>query len=158
MSSPLPKTPLKLEAFLPYRLAVISRAVSQTIAEVYEDRFDLTIPEWRVMALLGRFQPISSNEIVKRGAMDKAKVSRAVARLDRKGMIIKETDPNDNRLLLLNLSDEGEKLFRQIVPLAREWEKELLQGFSEEEIAIFHQYLTRIEDRVVELEGKYGKT
>ena len=47
------KTQLVLEDFLPYRLAILSNTVSGTIAETYAQRFGLTIPEWRVIAVLG---------------------------------------------------------------------------------------------------------
>ena len=42
---------LNLERFLPYRLSVLSNTVSSRIAKSYA-RFQLTIPEWRVMAVL----------------------------------------------------------------------------------------------------------
>ena len=43
---------LALEEYLPYRLSVASNAVSRLIARAYEDRFGLTIPEWRLLAVL----------------------------------------------------------------------------------------------------------
>jgi DNA-binding MarR family transcriptional regulator len=46
---------LILEDFLPYRLAILSHTVSSSIARAYDQRFGLTIPEWRVIAILGRF-------------------------------------------------------------------------------------------------------
>ena len=51
---------LELERFLPYRLSVLSNTVSQAIADIYERRFELSITEWRVMAVLGRFEGLSA--------------------------------------------------------------------------------------------------
>ncbi len=52
---------LELERFLPYRLSVLSNTVSQAIAATYERRFALTITEWRVMAVLGRYDGLSES-------------------------------------------------------------------------------------------------
>ena len=72
---------LILEDFLPYRLAVISHTVSNNIARVYDKRFGLTIQEWRVIAILGRFPGLSAVEVAERTMLDKVAVSRAVTKL-----------------------------------------------------------------------------
>ena len=72
---------LVLEHFVPYRLSVLANTVSRTIAAEYQARFGLSIPEWRVMAVLGRYAPLSASGICERTAMDKVRVSRAVSRL-----------------------------------------------------------------------------
>ena len=76
-----------LESFLPYRLSVTTNRVSRAFAALYEQEFGISIPEWRAIAVLGAFAPLSSNEICERTAMDKAKVSRAVATLLKRGLI-----------------------------------------------------------------------
>ena len=43
---------LRLDSYLPYRLSVASNAVSGLIARAYEDRFGLTIPQWRLVCVL----------------------------------------------------------------------------------------------------------
>ena len=78
---------LMLERFLPYRLSVLSNTVSKGIAALYADRFGITIPEWRALAVLGRFGPVTSAEICSRTAMDKVQVSRAIQRLTASGSV-----------------------------------------------------------------------
>lgn len=46
------ETGLKLDSYLPYRLSVASNAVSGLIARAYEDRFGLTVPQWRLICVL----------------------------------------------------------------------------------------------------------
>ena len=67
---------LILDEYLPYRLSIASNAVSKLIARAYEDRFGLTIPQWRLMAVLAE-KPLTQQAIVARTAMDKVTVSRA---------------------------------------------------------------------------------
>src|SRR5262245_57639253 len=69
---------LHLEHFVPYRLSVLTNIVSQSIADAYEREFGLTIPQWRVVAVLARYPDLSAIEVGERTAMDKVAVSRAV--------------------------------------------------------------------------------
>src|ERR1043166_3536149 len=72
---------LDLPRFLPYRLSVLTNRVSSAIARHYSERFGLSIPEWRVMAVLGSVSDLSAREVASRTAIDKVQVSRAVASL-----------------------------------------------------------------------------
>ena len=123
-----PDRALRLDHFLPYRLSVLAAAVSRRFADEYEKSFGLTIPEWRVMAVLGFFKPMSSNRIVEHTSMDKAKVSRAVARLVRRGLLTRRSHPEDGRLLVLGFSPKGRRIYRRIARLAKEWEAWLVAG------------------------------
>ena len=49
-----------------------------SIAAAYERDFGLSIPQWRVMAVLARNPGLSAAEVAARTAMDKVAVSRAV--------------------------------------------------------------------------------
>src|SRR5215471_17853165 len=104
-TSPMPSSParksertLDLEHFLPYRLSVLSNRVSDAIAREYSDRFGLSIPEWRVMAVLGGTPGLSAREVAERTAMDKVQVSRAVESLMRARRVQKAADNRDGRV------------------------------------------------------------
>ena len=81
---------LHLENFLPYRLSVLSNTVSGAIAAAYFAHFGLSIPEWRVMAVLAANPGLSAAEVTARTAMDKVAVSRALARPI--AMFVEESD------------------------------------------------------------------
>ncbi|MDG2107941.1 MAG: MarR family transcriptional regulator [Woeseiaceae bacterium] len=125
---------LRLEDFLPYRLAVLSNTVSTTVARAYDKRFNVSIPEWRVIAVLGRFPGLSAVEVAERTLMDKVAVSRAVTKLIKNGRIDRDFADTDKRRSILNLSENGKQLHDEIAQLALEFEQDLLQGFSTEEI------------------------
>lgn len=136
---------LELDRFLPYRLSVVSNLVSKAFARRYEADFGLSIPEWRVMAVLGRYAPASSADICTRTAMDKAKVSRAVARLVAAGLVSRRDNPLDQRQNVLALSRKGHGVYRQIVPLARTMEREVLESLSAEEVRQFDTLLAKLQ-------------
>ena len=135
---------LILENFLPYRLSILSNTVSSAIAIAYDKRFGLTIPEWRVIAVLGRFPGLSAVEVADRTMMDKVAVSRAVTKLLKSGRIDREFADADRRRSILNLSEEGRRVHDEIAPLALKFEADLLQGLSEEEISALNATIERL--------------
>lgn len=117
---------LVLEDFLPYRLSILSNRVSRAIAARYAKAFDLTIPEWRVIAVLGRRTGLTAKEIAEATEMDKVAVSRAVARLVAARRVRASADAEDARRLRLSLTREGEGLHARIAPIALASEQRLL--------------------------------
>ena len=115
---------LKLENFMPYRLAVLSNTVSTTVARAYDKRFNVSIPEWRVIAVLGRFPGLSAVEVAERTMLDKVAVSRAVTKLIKNGYIDREFADSDKRRSILNLSEEGSQLHDEIAALALGFERD----------------------------------
>ena len=142
---------LKLEDFLPYRLSVLTNVVSGNLARVYADRFDLSVPEWRVLAVLGRFPDSSAVEVAERSAMDKVTVSRAVARLLAKGRLVRATARDDRRRSVLRMSREGRAIYRQIVPLARAYEADLLGALTGAERRLLDRLLERLKHKALGL-------
>jgi DNA-binding MarR family transcriptional regulator len=130
---PDPARLLVLEEFLPYRLSVLSNRISRAIAARYAKAFSLTIPEWRVIAVLGRRPGLTAREIADATEMDKVAVSRAVARLTAAKRIAARTDPEDARRQLLSLSDLGEALHARIAPIALESERKLISSLGANE-------------------------
>lgn len=135
---------LNLESFLPYRLSVLSHTISTTIAKAYESKFGVSIPEWRVIAILGRFPGLSAVEVADRTMLDKVAVSRAVTKLIKSGRIDREFADADRRRSILNLSEEGKQVHDEIAPLALAFELELLQGISAEDLEVFNVVLERL--------------
>ena len=135
---------LILEEFLPYRLAVLSNTVSTTVARAYDKRFSVSIPEWRVIAILGRFPGLSAVEVAERTMMDKVAVSRAVTKLVKAGRIDREFADADKRRSILNLSEDGKQLHDEIGNLALQFERDLLEGVGEEELASFNKTVERL--------------
>ena len=135
---------LELDRFLPYRLSVLSNRISQDIARLYAQRFALSVTEWRVLAVLGRYPELSASEVAERTAMDKVAVSRAVASLIRDGRLKRRTHGEDRRRSVLSLSAKGYKIHDEVAPMALRYEHELLAALDEKE----RRALARILDRL----------
>lgn len=135
---------LILEDFLPYRLAILSHTVSSLIARVYDKRFGLTIPEWRVIAIVGRFPGLSAVEVAERTMLDKVAISRAVTKLIKANRIEREFADADRRRSILTLSEEGRKVHDEVAPLALEMEQDLLHGLSDSQIDTLNTVTERL--------------
>ena len=141
-----------LEGFLPYRLSIVTNRVSQAFARRYSDAFGLAIPEWRVMAVLGSFAPLTANQVCQRTAMDKVKVSRAVARLASAGHLRKAANPADRRSTLLRLTPKGRRTYGKIVPQARDLEAALTAALDDGERDALVAALAKLEARAATLD------
>jgi len=144
VKSPRREGVLVLEAFLPYRLSVLSNTVSSRIAKSYAERFSLTVPEWRVMAVLGRFPGLTAGEVTERTAMDKVQVSRAVARLLKTRRIERRVVDGDRRARHLFLTAEGKSVYSEIVPLALDYERRLAASLGAAERAQLEKLLAKL--------------
>ena len=138
---------LRLERFLPYRLSVLANTVSRALADCYEERFGLTIPQWRVIAVLGPDSELSASEIAELSVMDKVSVSRAVARLVDDGRLLRTIDLDDRRRSVLRLSRRGRAIYERIIPLARGYERDLLRALDPDDRADLDRLLTRLTQR-----------
>ena len=145
---------LELQNFLPYRLSVLSNRTSDAIAREYSQRFSLSVTEWRVMAVLGRYPELSANQVAQRTAMDKVAVSRAVAKLLDTGRLLREFDEDDRRRSVLRLSEAGYAIYDQIVPLALGFERQLLGDVDATERALLFRLLDRLDELELRAEAE----
>ncbi len=135
--------PLELEHFLPYRLSVLSNTISQGIAREYHSRFGLSITAWRAMAVLARYDRdgLSARQVADRTAMDKVAISRAVSKLVVRGLVSRTLHQDDRRRSVLALTPKGWSIHNQVAPLARRYEREVLQKLTAEEHACLNRIL-----------------
>jgi len=145
------KTPLS--EFLPYQLSITSNAVSGRIALEYRQRFGLSVPEWRVMAVLGDSGPLTQRELTQLTLMDKVAVNRACKVLEERGLAQRKPNELHGRSHHLDLTDAGTRMRDEIMPLALEMERRLFSNFAPEEVAQFRHLLERVRGEVKDLDA-----
>jgi DNA-binding MarR family transcriptional regulator len=129
---------------LPFRLAVASEGVSRVIARQYLADSGLGMPEWRLLAAVGRFTVLSPTAAGERTSMDKVKVSRAAASLVARGLLRQGQDPADGRGRLLRLTRKGANIYAGMKPMAEEIETVLAAGLSRTEWNALHKALIKL--------------
>jgi DNA-binding MarR family transcriptional regulator len=121
---------LDLDRFLPYRLDILAEAVSRALSRLYKDRYSLAVPEWRVLAHLGQYAPITAKAIAGHSRMHKTKVSRAVAELERLGFVRRTDSTDDRREEPLSLTAKGKAAYDDLAPKAADFARHLLDDLS----------------------------
>jgi DNA-binding MarR family transcriptional regulator len=142
---------LTLQHYLPYRLSVAANAVSRLIALAYEEKFGLTIPQWRLIAVLAEEGPLTQQELCGRTIMDKVTVTRAGQGLLRRRLIKRIPNSTDGRSHRLVLTKTGETLYEEVVPLALEYEVKLLAGMAPHDVGKLEQQLRQLEQTAAAL-------
>jgi DNA-binding MarR family transcriptional regulator len=142
---------LRLHDYLPYRLSVAANAVSRLIARAYEDKFGLTIPQWRLIAVLADEGPLTPQALCTHTIMDKVTVTRAAQGLLRRRLVRRLPNEADGRSHRLVLSAAGEQLYSEVAPLALAYERQLVEGMDAGAIARLEEQLRRLERRAMEL-------
>lgn len=141
---------LHLDRFLPYLLSVTSNRVSERIARTYAALFGLSIPEWRLVAVIAEAEPITQAEIGERTRMDKVTVSRAAIALVERGLLTRAPNPGDKRSHHLSLTTHGRDLYASVAPKALELERTIFACFTQKELDGFVAMLRRIDAAALE--------
>jgi DNA-binding MarR family transcriptional regulator len=151
-TSPPPQSgPSLLETFIPYRLSVVANRVSQSIAQIFDEKYRLPIPEWRILVVLDAHEPLSVHEIAELTSMDKTRVSRAHKRLVDLKLAQMDADPEDGRKISLHLTPAGRAMVREIVPEAQAMEEWFLEVLTRAERRTLDAILEKLYERSEEL-------
>ena len=142
------QTLLTLEQNMPYRLSVLSNKVNSIVANTYREQFELSINEWRIIAILGECPGESADEISFKTHIEKSLISRAIGKLLTRKLIDRKTSKEDKRRSEISLSDTGHQVYCEIMPVALAYEEKLLSCLSREERNQFSTLLAQLEKHV----------
>jgi len=145
---------LTLERFLPYQLSVSSNKISGFFADIYQDKFALSITQWRIMAILGEYPGSSADDVSNKTQIEKSILSRAINKLLHRHLIQRVFCESDKRRSMLSLTDTGMDVYSEVVPLSYQYEQQLLDCFNLEERAQFNLLLEKLYQHTDSLQQK----
>jgi DNA-binding MarR family transcriptional regulator len=146
-----PEPALRLEDFLPYRLNVCANLVSTALSRIYAERYRIGVPEWRVLVTLGQFDMMTAKAIGAHSCMHKTKVSRAVAQLEKRKLIVRRPNRADMREAFLSLTPTGREMYGELAPIATRFAERLLDSLDAADRAALDRALSKLTDRSGEL-------
>jgi DNA-binding MarR family transcriptional regulator len=139
--------PLKLDEFLPYQLNVAASLVSQALSRLYAERYGIGVPEWRVLVTLGEFETMTGKAIGAHSHMHKTKVSRAVALLEKRKLVVRRVNRSDLRESFLSLTPEGRAIYNDLAPGATAFARHLNEAIDPADREAFARALQRLIER-----------
>lgn len=138
------KTPTNIKELFSYRLnrlAFLSSAIAETLNKQH---FDLDKQTWRILGLLGAFQPMSLKALAREANLDKSRASKAVTALTQRGLVRREADERDGRGIQLSLSEAGQQLYAEVFPMALRRNEEILEALTPAQRAEFDEILDKL--------------
>lgn len=134
-----------IKDLLSYRIHRLANALSRGAALRYRQEFDVSLMEWRILALLGSFAPMTLKALAQQSGVDKSLASRAVAGLVERGLVLRETGREDAREVALRLTAAGRRVHRGLMRAALERDATFLSCLTEQENAVLSSAIRRLE-------------
>ncbi len=134
---------LNLSGYVSYYLTILANRLSSGASRLYLEHYDIGIIEWRMMAMLALEPGVSPVRVCQFIGLDKGAVSREMRKLEGKGYITVEDDPESSRRRNLSLTPQGYALHDEVLRIALERERRLLKGLSSEEVQTLLSLLVR---------------
>lgn len=150
-AGPERRTPLIITEILSYRLHSVANAISRSAALRYKREFDVSLGEWRTIALLGAEAPLTLNRLARRAALDKAQMSRMVAKLVERGLVQRESGVA--RTTQLSLTRRGASAYQGLIEAANERNDAFLACLTPQEQEVLDSALTKLAVIARALEG-----
>jgi DNA-binding MarR family transcriptional regulator len=137
---------LDLFKFVPFRLNRLAAEVSLALSSEYQARYELDVPEWRVLATLGfRKEACSAQYISQCTRTHKSTISRAVTTLLERELIERVANADDRREFRLRMTRKGKTLYDELIPRLLHREQEILACLSRQERKELGRLLGKIE-------------
>ena len=144
-------------ALVLYRILKRSSVIHRPFFAEDCDRYGIGMNELRVLMTLAPLREAASHEIVTIAGMHPMNVSRAVAALRRRGRIQQRTDPNNRRRKLLQLTPEGWKLHKSLMPHVQRVADALFSRMDPEEMALLSRLIDLMTARLEAAETPSGR-
>ncbi len=136
--------PLPIRELVSYRLARTSSLMSRGAALRYKREFDVSLGEWRALALLGAEEPQSLMQLARAAGLDKAQMSRVVSSLIERGLVRREVSPEGGRAVALTLSPAGGKTYSGLIAAAAERDRAFRAALAPSELAALETALDKL--------------
>lgn len=138
------------ERFYTHRLSLLNRLIGRTTKVMLAEHFGISQMEWRILVQLEYRSPSKVSEIRERSLVQKPQISSALPKLAQRGYVVREHDPDDARAPWFAITEDGLRLYREVIRVSRKRQRGLEAHLSEQERAGFEQALDRLIEVLIE--------
>jgi DNA-binding MarR family transcriptional regulator len=152
---PLPVTwSLLGEYFIPHRIQMLTRMIDRETGRELQKHFNLSVADWRVLGFTNTFGSASAADICSAFEVDRAEVSRAVARLTEADLIERDRDPAHRGKKRISPTEKGKALFRRAVKMREDYFARIMQDLSAKDMDTLDKSLRAMALRVDEFRSE----
>ncbi len=120
-------------------------AIAERAGQHWSERlFDLSLNEWRLLALVKARAPCRAGDMADLLLMDKSQTSRVIKSLLKKGLILNMPDPKDGRAVALEITQAGQELYVRVFEEVLQGNERVLSPLSKEEVQLFNGMLEKL--------------
>lgn len=127
-----------------HRLLKLNNRLMAPFSTHLSHRHDISLNEFRLLMAIGHLGPSASHELAAHTGVNAMSVSRAVATLEKHGRITVAPDPANRRRKTLSLTEEGERLYRIMLPQSVQVAEYLLSELSDADVAAFDRIMNTL--------------
>ncbi|AVD54209.1 transcriptional regulator [Priestia filamentosa] len=133
--------------------------LSKVIGLKFEECTGISQSRLELLTLLYQVDEISQSDLQKKVNIDGAAITRHVKQLENKGMVSRRRKPEDNRITLVKLSNQGRERIESYKKEKERFMEEMLVNISTEERNVLLHLLSQMTDTDCDTDGakKYRK-
>jgi len=140
------------ETFTPRLLALLSNSLVWRESRAMRARFGLGTNDWRVIATLAMKPGSTAADVSEYVEVNKAIVSKSVATLTQRHLVVVETGPGRSRQLYL--TEEGAAMHDAMLPISLRGQEIILQGLEPEQVGRLNELLRDLLARARDLQAE----
>lgn len=133
----------KLDGFIPFILNQVFSQMNGNLGDVLRPH-GISIHQWRVLCLLRLRGEVSIGDVSASTVMGQSTISRVVDQLERDGLAQRRPLPENNRVILVSLSEAGGRKIDDVFPSAISVHDGAMNEFTDGERDIFLSMLDRV--------------
>jgi DNA-binding MarR family transcriptional regulator len=145
---------LDLDRYVPAFITFIANKLSNSATVFYQRNFGVNVTEWRIMSLLAIEPGIPASRICSVIGFDKGPVSRNLAMLQKRGLVVIRAAPDDGRTHAISLTARGRTVHDKVIIAALERERRLLSCLKKDEREILVDLLRRLHENLGAVTGQ----
>jgi MarR family transcriptional regulator, temperature-dependent positive regulator of motility len=127
-----------------YRLGYLSNHLIGAVYRKSESDLGIQRPHFAVLLCLSHLNDITATDVVRLTGIPKNSISRAINALLESGYISRDSDEEDGRRGVLNITPRGKAVYDDIAPSFRQRQKKMLEVLSTDERETLNRLLTKL--------------
>jgi DNA-binding MarR family transcriptional regulator len=128
--------------FIIYRTALALKSALQRSFK--ENGYEITGEQWAIIRHLWEEEALSQREIAEKTSKDKPNITRMLDALEKKHLILRQSDPRDRRKYCIYLTKEGKQLYERLLPLTQSLRQRVTQNLAPAEIDLAKEILNKV--------------
>ena len=134
----------------------LSRAMRRRFVAMATEH-DLTLPQWRVLGRLAYKDGITQRALADLSDTDPMTLGQILERLEAKGLVKREPDPNDGRARIVRLTENANETTEEMRQVAAGVYASAMSGLNEDECRTLLLLLQRVSANLVAARDEPGK-